>query len=41
MAVGPQKLIAADPGLTHPDQARLRKMALARYGQALDLGDVG
>ena len=36
-----QALVAADPGLAHPDHARLRRMALSRYGQALDLADVG
>ena len=35
------ELVAADPGLRQPDHARLRRMMLARYGQALDLGDVG
>ena len=34
-------LIAADPGLSHSDHIRLRHMVLARYGKALDLGDVG
>jgi len=36
-----QALIAADPDLSQPDHARLRRMALTRYGQALDLADVG
>ncbi len=36
-----QALVAADPGLAHPDHARLRRQILARYGQALDLADVG
>ena len=34
-------LVAADPDLTHPDHARLRRLVQARYGQALDLADVG
>jgi ATP-dependent DNA helicase RecG len=34
-------LVAADPGLSQPQHARLRRMALVRYGQVLDLGDVG
>ncbi len=36
-----QTLVASDPGLSHPENARLRRMALVRYGQVLDLGDVG
>ena len=36
-----QLLVAADPGLKHADHARLRQQVLARYGQALSLGDVG
>jgi ATP-dependent DNA helicase RecG len=36
-----QTLIAADPGMSAPEHARLRRMVLARYGQALNLGDVG
>jgi ATP-dependent DNA helicase RecG len=36
-----QKLFASDPGLTHPEHARLRRQMLVRYGNALDLGDVG
>jgi len=36
-----QALVASDPDLAHPDFARLRRMVLARYGEALDLGDVG
>ncbi len=36
-----QRLVAADPGLRQPQHAKLRRMVLARYGQALDLGDVG
>ncbi len=35
------ELIAADPGLAQPEHARLRRQVLARYGKALDLGDVG
>jgi len=36
-----QTLISADPDLAHLDFARLRRMVLNRYGEALDLGDVG
>ena len=36
-----QQLVAADPGLRQPEHDKLRRMVLARYGQALDLGDVG
>jgi ATP-dependent DNA helicase RecG len=36
-----QAMIAADPELSDPSFARLRKMVLARYGEALNLGDVG
>ncbi len=36
-----QALVAADPGLSSPEHALLRRMTLVRYGQALDLGDVG
>lgn len=36
-----QQLFAADPGLTQPDHARLRRQMLIRYGNALDLSDVG
>ena len=36
-----QALITADPGLSQPPHARLRRMALRRYGTALDLGHVG
>jgi ATP-dependent DNA helicase RecG len=35
------QMIAGDPGLRGPQHARLRRQVLARYGQALDLGDVG
>jgi ATP-dependent DNA helicase RecG len=34
-------IIDADPELADPSCARLRRMVLARYGQALELGDVG
>jgi ATP-dependent DNA helicase RecG len=33
--------VAADPGLAQPQHARLRRMMLVRYGQSLELGDVG
>ena len=36
-----QSLSAADPGLAQPKHALLRRMVIARYGKALDLGDVG
>jgi len=36
-----QRLVAADPGLRQPEHDKLRRMVLARYGEALDLGDVG
>ncbi len=36
-----RKLVAADPGLAQPDHQSLRKQVISRYGQALDLGDVG
>jgi ATP-dependent DNA helicase RecG len=36
-----QKLVAADPGLKLPEHEKLRRMVLSRYGQSLDLGDVG
>jgi ATP-dependent DNA helicase RecG len=36
-----QRMIEADPELAHPSFGRLRKMVLSRYGEALDLGDVG
>lgn len=36
-----QLLIAADPGLKHADHSRLRQQMLARYGQALEISDVG
>ncbi len=34
-------LTTADPGLAREEHAKLRQMMLARYGKALDLGDVG
>jgi ATP-dependent DNA helicase RecG len=34
-------LIAADPDLSQPAHARLRRLVISRYGKALDLGDVG
>jgi ATP-dependent DNA helicase RecG len=34
-------LVAADPGLALPENLPLRQRMLARYGKALDLGDVG
>ncbi|HEV3341036.1 MAG TPA: helicase-related protein, partial [Pirellulales bacterium] len=36
-----QRLVSADPGLRQPEHEKLRRMVLSRYGQALDLGDVG
>jgi len=36
-----QQVVAEDPGLARPEYARLRRQMLARYGRALDLGDVG
>jgi ATP-dependent DNA helicase RecG len=36
-----QLLVAADPGLKHADNVRLRQQMLTRYGKALELGDVG
>ena len=36
-----KQLFAADPGLKNPDHARLRRQMLVRYGNALDLSDVG
>ncbi len=36
-----QQLVAADPGLALAEHEKLRRMVLTRYGQALDLGDVG
>jgi len=34
-------VVAADPGLALPRNSALRQRMLARYGKALDLGDVG
>jgi ATP-dependent DNA helicase RecG len=36
-----KQLFAADPGLKNPGNARLRRQMLIRYGNALDLSDVG
>jgi ATP-dependent DNA helicase RecG len=36
-----QQFITADPGLARSEHALLRRMTLVRYGQSLDLGDVG
>lgn len=36
-----QQLAASDPNLERPEHARLRRQMSSRYGQALDLGDVG
>jgi ATP-dependent DNA helicase RecG len=36
-----QSLIESDPDLANPAFARLRRMVFHRYGEALDLGDVG
>jgi ATP-dependent DNA helicase RecG len=36
-----QALVETDPDLANPAFARLRRMVLHRYGEALDLGDVG
>jgi ATP-dependent DNA helicase RecG len=36
-----QLLVAEDPELKHADHARLRKQMFTRYGQALDISDVG
>ena len=36
-----QLLVARDPGLKHADHAALRQQMLKRYGEALELGDVG
>ena len=36
-----QALIQSDPDLANPALARLRRMVFHRYGEALDLGDVG
>jgi ATP-dependent DNA helicase RecG len=36
-----QQLIESDPELADPAYSRLRRMVFHRYGEALDLGDVG
>jgi ATP-dependent DNA helicase RecG len=36
-----QELFTADPGLKNPDHAKLRRQMLIRYGNALELSDVG
>jgi ATP-dependent DNA helicase RecG len=36
-----KQLFAADPGLKEAEHARLRRQMLVRYGNALDLSDVG
>jgi ATP-dependent DNA helicase RecG len=36
-----KSLFATDPGLSNPDHARLRRQMLVRYGNALELSDVG
>jgi len=36
-----QSLIQTDPQLANPTLARLKRMVFHRYGEALDLGDVG
>jgi ATP-dependent DNA helicase RecG len=36
-----RELVATDPRLAQAEHALLRRMVLVRYGQALDLGDVG
>ena len=36
-----QQLVETDPGLAKPEHERLRRMVLVRYGQVLELGDVG
>ena len=35
------ELVTQDPGLAKPEHERLRKQMLKRYGQVLELGDVG
>lgn len=39
--VAAQQLVEVDPGLAATEFSLLRRMVLIRYGQALDLGDVG
>ena len=36
-----QALIQSNPDLQQPAYSRLRRMVFHRYGEALDLGDVG
>jgi ATP-dependent DNA helicase RecG len=36
-----QLLVGEDPGLKHTEHERLRKQMLTRYGQALEISDVG
>lgn len=36
-----QLLVSEDPGLKHPDHAKLRHQMIHRYGAALDISDVG
>ena len=36
-----ERLYALDPGLKQPENARLRRQMIRRYGAALELGDVG
>jgi ATP-dependent DNA helicase RecG len=36
-----KEFVQNDPGLALPEHALLRRMVLARYGESLDLGDVG
>jgi len=36
-----ERLFAADPGLARAENTRLRRQMLVRYGDALELGDVG
>lgn len=39
--VAAQRLFSQDPGLAAPEHSRLRRQMLVRYGNALELGDVG
>jgi ATP-dependent DNA helicase RecG len=36
-----QLLVSDDPGLKHAENAKLRQQMMSRYGEALELGDVG
>jgi ATP-dependent DNA helicase RecG len=36
-----QRLFESDPGLKRPEHSRLRRQMLVRYGNVLELGDVG